>query len=119
MAESYPSVLQDKLNTASFTYVLGTATLRSDVEVGPAKLRNRYTGNVDPVRGSIDLTYTEYTDLVNFYKVTLANGSKSFNFDHPFTGVEEEFRFVEPPSISPKGSGGREFVVSFTWEQLP
>ena len=65
------------------------------------------------------MEYTDYQQLVNFYKTTLANGSKSFYFDNPFTGDQEEYRYVNPPAITPLGGGGTQFRVSFTWEQLP
>jgi len=117
MAESFPNELQDLLNQAGFTQQFGKTTIRSTVDVGPAKIRSRFTKEIDRFSCSIDLEKDDYSILSTFYKTTLNNGVRTFNYNHPMTGVESEFRFVEPPSITP--IGGLWFKVGLSWEEMP
>lgn len=117
MAETFPPSLQDKFNTASFQLGFGNTLLRSKMDIGLEKVRNRYTKGVDTLTGTIDLTFEEYDTLKTFYKTTLGNGSKTFNYVHPIELVESEFRFVDPPGLTPLG--GRYFRVSLNWEEIP
>lgn len=117
MAENFPSSLQDKLNQAGFTNNFGETSIRSTVDVGLAKVRNRYTKGIDTFQCTIDLNFDDYTTLETFYKTTLAGGSLTFYYDHPFTEVQTEFRFIAAPSITP--IGGKWFRVSMNWEELP
>lgn len=119
MAESFPASLQQTLNTASFNYVIGNTVLRTKMKVGPAKLRRILTNSTDPVQGTMDITYAEWTTFYTFFDVTVAGGSKEFLYDHPFTGVESVWRFKSEPSFIPLGNGGISFRVSFTWELVP
>lgn len=117
MAEIWPATLQDKLNEAGFSHTPGKVTERSEMDIGPAKLRRRFTKPVSRYSATIELERDLYNDLYNFYYTTLAGGVKTFDFDHPITGVPAEFRFLEEPTISPLG--GTYFRVQMTWEQIP
>jgi len=117
MAELWPSGLQDIVNEEGFGYTLGDTLVRSDMDVGPAKVRRRYTKGVENLTTTINLTTSEYTTFKNFYDTTLNGGVTPFLFDHPITGVQEEFRFVNPPKIDSIGGGN--FRVSMEWEKLP
>ena len=115
--ETWPAQLQDKANVASFSAEFGDTTVRSDMDVGPAKIRSRYTDAVDMYTISIDLDFDEYSYLEDFYKTTLGNGVLTFGFVNPLTEVLEEFRFMAPPNITPMG--GRIFKVNMKWVRLP
>lgn len=117
MAEIFPSSLQDVLNVAGFGQEFGNTTIRSQMDVGPEKVRQRFTRGIDTFTSTIDIDYDDYATLSTFFKTTLAGGSKTFNYDHPMTGIESEFRFVSPPAITPLG--GRKFRVQMTWEEIP
>lgn len=115
--ENWPVSLQQKLNVDSFEVKLGDTTLRSDMDVGPAKVRSRYTDAVDMYTCSVDLDYADYSTFMTFFKTTLNNGVDQFLFDDPFTGSPQAFRFKGPPSIRPLG--GRVFQITMNWEILP
>jgi hypothetical protein len=105
------------VNTADFQVSFGETVLRSDMEVGPAKVRRRNTKGIDKFSASIDLSVAEYTTFKNFYTTSLNGGVLSFNFDHPITREETEFRFAETPNVRPLG--GIEFRVTMVWEEVP
>lgn len=117
MAESFPSELQQLLNENGFTQTLGDTSIRSDVDTGLDKVRQRYTKAIDKFACTIDLERDDYSTLITFYKTTLSGGTKTFNYDHPITGLESEFRFVSPPSMQP--IGGTWFKVNMQWEEMP
>lgn len=114
---TWPVSLQQKLDSESFELKYGSTVIRSDMDVGPDKVRSRYTDAVDTYTCSILLDFDEQDTLRTFYKTTLNNGALPFEFNDPFTGVAATFRFIEPPSI--RALGGRTFRVGLNWEKLP
>lgn len=120
MAEQWPISLQQKINSDNFSLDIGDVTIRTDMEVGPPKVRARATRGTDTYAVSIWVKKgTEYTTFINFYKTTLANGTKTFEFINPITEVNEIFRFIGTPKIGLVGSTGNTLQVTMTWEQLP
>lgn len=117
MAESFPGSLQDKMNSSGFGLQFGEVAITSDNEIGPPKKRARFTDPIDTYTCSIDCDFSDYITIKNFYFTTLGGGVKKFNYNHPFTGELLEFGFVDPPSMSPLGSGGTKFRVSMSWRQ--
>jgi hypothetical protein len=117
--ELWPGSLQDLLNVDNFSVKFGDTLIRSDNDVGPSKVRARYTDGVDIYTCSIDLLYEDFETLRDFYKTTLGNGALTFAFTNPLTGDADEWRFTAPPDIRPLGSGGRYFRVTMSWELLP
>jgi len=117
MAEVFPSELQQLLNEEGFSQKLGDTSIRSDVDTGLAKVRQRFTKPVDTFSCTIDLERDDYSTLITFYRTTLSGGTKTFNYDHPITGSVSEFRFTGPPTMSPKG--GLWFRVNMQWEEIP
>lgn len=115
--ETWPVSLQQTLNTDSFSVVFGDTLVKSETDVGPAKIRSRYTDGVDKWSSTILLDYSEYVTFYDFYKTTLNNGALTFAFVNPFTLATDEFRFEGVPSITPLG--GRTYKVSMKWERLP
>lgn len=117
MSNTWPVDLQQKLDSDSFEMKYGDTALRSDMDVGPAKVRSRYTDAVDLYTCTIILDYDKQVTLKDFYKTSLSNGTLPFDFNDPFTGLPASFRFAAPPSI--RALGGRKFRVSMNWEKLP
>ena len=117
MSVPFPSTLQNKVDAESFNYSFGDTTLRSQMDVGPAKVRRRFTRAVDMLTTSIMLDYDQYATFKIFYETTTNGGVTPFTYENPLTGASEEFRFAEPPSI--QSIGGRTFRVGMKWEKLP
>lgn len=117
MAQSWPLTLQQLLNESSFGIQKGETVIRSEMDVGPAKVRRRFTKSVDTFTGSIWVDATQYVTFENFYDTTLNGGTLPFTFPHPLTQVPVDFRFKSPPKYTPVGSGT--FEVTMEWEKLP
>jgi hypothetical protein len=117
MAQAWPAQLQQCLSEQNFGIQKGSTVLRSDMDIGPQKVRRRFTKGVDTLTGSIYLTAEEYEIFEAFYETTLAGGTLPFEFNHPITGVLTVFRFNSEPTYASLGGGS--FTVSFGWEKLP
>ncbi len=116
MAETWPVGLQQKLNAEGFQVKFGNTAMRTDMDVGPAKVRSRFTDAIDVYTCTIFLDYSDYSTFRTFFKTTLNNGVNRFDFTDPFTNTSAEFRFAEEPDISP--IGGTVFRVGMTWEKM-
>jgi len=114
MPATWPSQLQTLLNEDSFGFEIGNTSLRTDMDIGPAKVRRRSTKSIDKITGSIDLTISQYSIFYDFFDITTNGGVGTFYFDHPITGVQTEFRFVGEPRVTSIGGGN--FRASFVWE---
>jgi hypothetical protein len=80
-----------------FTESIGQNIIRSAMDAGPAKMRNRGK-RPNTMDLSFILTTAQTTTLENFIKNTLF-GTKRFSFPHPRTGSTVEVRIV------PSGDG--------------
>ncbi len=117
MSIPWPSTLQDKVNTQGFNLEVGDTAIRSDVDVGPVKVRRRFTRGIDKMSVTINLTESQFEDLEFFFKTTLNGGVNVFEWTHPITGTAQSFRFIGPPKYTPLG--GIEFSASFELEIMP
>lgn len=117
MPETFPPSLQELLNESGFTQKLDDTSIRSSMGIGLPKVRNRYTKPVDEFTCTIDMQNSDYSDLITFYRTTLGGGVKTFYYNHPLSQVQSVFRFMGPPTVSPKG--GTWFNVSMQWEEIP
>lgn len=98
---AWPSTLPDSFLVSGFKYEPGNPTIRTEVEAGEAKKRRRYSSTVDLVDGNIFLEGSQYDTLIDFYENTTQHGALRFDWFHPITGNQKEFRFVGAPSITP------------------
>lgn len=117
--DSWPLSLQQKLEADGFTYRFGNTRVGTEMDVGPPKVRSRFTDAVDIYDCQVTLDHDEIATFKTFYKTTLGNGTLPFLFVDPFTAVETAFRFVpgQDPTIRPLG--GRVYTLTMSWERLP
>lgn len=117
MAIPWPSQLQQLVNEQSFAYKFGETVIRSDVDVGPKKVRRRFTRPINTATVSIDMDVSQYNIFYNFFFTTINAGVTPFELAHPITGVLKQWRFLEPPDIRP--TGGVTFTANMQWEEMP
>lgn len=116
MAIPWPVSLEQYVDVESFNYKFGETVLRSDVDIGPKKLRRRFTRPINTATVSFRLPMDDYNTFVTFFNTTSNGGVTPFELAHPITGVTKEWRFTGPPEIRPLG--GTEFSVSFELEEM-
>jgi hypothetical protein len=114
---NWPATLQQKVNEGGFRKSFGSTKITSNNDVGPAKVRRRFTKRIDNHNITMNLSRDQYDTFNNFYDTTLNGGVESFTFIDPITDTEQTYRFVGDPAITP--IGGNEFLLQMVWEQLP
>ena len=119
MASQWPLALQQKLNVSGFQKNLGDTRVTTEMDVGPKKVRSRFTRGVDTYSASILLDFDDVSVFESFYKTTLNNGTLPFEFTDPFTETTAEFRFTPNSGVSISPLGGRVFQLDMNWELLP
>lgn len=113
---AFPASLQQYVNSDSFSYQFGETTIRSNMDIGPAKIRRRTTRPIDTLSGTILLSVSQFTVFETFFNTTINGGANRFTLPHPITGVVSEFRFTKPPSV--RNVGPIVFSLSMEWEKL-
>lgn len=100
-----------------FQETLADTALRTSMEQGPAKLRQRTTAGVALLDMTYLLTGAQAATLEGFYKTTLAGGTLAFAFLHPRRLESVQARFRKPPRLVPRG--GQHYMASVELEVLP
>jgi len=117
MTASWPGTLPTLL-LAGYTESPPNTAIRTPMDGGVAKVRQRFTAAARPINGALLLTKAQVDTLDTFYVTTLNGGSDPFEFDNVRTGATEDFRFVSPPQYTNAGSD-ENWRVSMEIEQLP
>ena len=81
------------------------ATIRSEMDVGPAKRRRRYTWSPRRFSVPLILTVAQVATLETFYVTTLGGGVDAFDWLHPRTAAAVSFAFVGRYQLLPIGAG--------------
>ena len=114
---TWPDTLPASPLLENFRELLPETTIRTDMDTGPAKIRQRTTAAVGSLMVNYLLSTAETIALDAFYQTTLFGGSGAFDYTHPRTGATLSCRFVSPPEYAPVN--GNYFKVTLTLEVLP
>lgn len=103
---------------ASYTEKRMDGSIRSDMETGPMKVRQRFTAT--PVFLSMNylVNAAQVQDLDDFYRADLKHGSLEFDFTHPRTQAAVKARIMEPPEFNAQ-DGGLLYRAALQIEVLP
>lgn len=98
--------------------------VRTDMETGPAKVRQRFTAVSRYLDCEVMLaTAAQRATFDTFFFTTLANGSLTFDQVDPADGTTQSFRFMAPPEFTytkaGSGSGSLNTKVRLRLEILP
>lgn len=108
---TWPSTI--KVTRDNYTETPPDRTIRSNMDVGPQKIRRRSTTAVRIVSLRLFLTQAQLTTLDDFYD---ANDALVFDFPDPRTGTTKRARFTMPPTY---GLNETMWDVSVKLEYLP
>jgi hypothetical protein len=96
-ALSWPAELPLTLRSDGLKSRYKDPVLRTDMDMGPAKTRLRYTRPPKPYNGTIIVNERGRELLDYFYRITTRFGALRFNFTNPQSLEVREFRFTAPP----------------------
>lgn len=114
---TWPSELPQEFEEDGYSEVQMENTIRTNVTFGAPKVRRRFTAVATEISGTLIMTAAQLLTFDTFFSTTLADGSLSFTWAHPRTGVSASFRFKEPPSKNSSGMGY--YKLSCKMEKLP
>src|SRR5215207_11453071 len=116
MPDVWPVTLPQCLD--SLQTGLADNRLRSNMEIGPAKVRPRSSAGPRPMSGQMVMTDAQLMELELFVETTLLRGSLPFTFPSQRDGTTLLARFAGAlPSWSRHGQG--HWMVSMDMEILP
>lgn len=112
----FPATLPAPL-VSGFSETLPDNTIRTAMDMGPAKLRRRTTANVGKMGVSYLLTSAQLDILIAFYQTDTGGGILPFTFTHPRTAASLSCRFTQV--VSSTTSDGINYAVTIQLEILP
>jgi hypothetical protein len=95
--------------------------LRSSMDVGPAKTRRQFSGNVRKISGVVVCTDTQFASFKTFFRDTCKKGSLPFDWHEHLPGgnaTPATFRFLSPPKYRAK-EGNMGYELNLELELLP
>jgi len=113
---SWPSGLYGTILAESFQEVSPNNIIRTQMDVGPPKIRRRSTAGIRRFNFIMFLTSSQVETFDDFYNSTLHSGADSFTFRSPRTQTEGTYIFNGQPTYTPYNRG---YQVSCTVELLP
>lgn len=78
--------------------------IRSDMDVGPAKVRRRYTATIKQYGLRMVLTKAQIATLETFIDSTLGGGALTFDWVDHRTGAAATYRFIGRPAYQTIGA---------------
>jgi len=99
----WPSDLDLQLDISGYLRQPEDGTVRTEMDSGPGKARQRDTSMPEDIDGVLHCNATERATFWFFFKDTLGQGTMPFNWLDPVTldAVEMEFRDSRPSETSP------------------
>jgi len=94
--DTWPATLPQRLSSDT-TVKDDESRAITEMDSGPASVRNRFTAITQAVKGSILLTGVQLSTFQTFFRATLNHGSYSFLWIHPFTESVVTIRFKSKP----------------------
>ncbi|GAA2888168.1 hypothetical protein GGQ99_004804 [Aminobacter niigataensis] len=118
MVAAWPATLPQYLLTEGYSEAQGDGRLRTQPDLGPAKVRRRSSSMPGPLQGRMTMSGAQRTILDDFVETTLAGGTLPFTFPDPLTRAPILVRFSAnlPAWSSP---GGDTFIAALDLEVLP
>jgi hypothetical protein len=114
-AISWPAELPLTLRSDGLKSQYKDPVLRTDMDMGPAKTRLRYTRPPKTYGGTIAINEDGRKLLDYFYRITTRFGALRFNFTNPQSLEVREYRFTSPPEET--GSDGI-YTITLQLEEL-
>lgn len=119
----WPAGLPQAPQVARYSEVDQERTVRTAMDVGPAKVRRRATAAIETCQVELRLTRAQVATLKTFFRDSVLAGAIAFQWKHHETGNQVDYRFVGPPTFSPaapRQTTGTEFwTATFTLEAMP
>jgi len=91
--------------------------ITTQMDTGPAKMRQRSTAGTIPMSCACMVDATERAEVYAFYTTSCAGGSLVFDITDPFVGGTVEMRWKSPPTETKIASDL--YRITLDWEVTP
>jgi hypothetical protein len=118
MVAAWPPDLPAAPLASGFQETAPVLAARTQMDIGPAKTRRRYTVGVTRWNASFRFTNAQMISFQAFWTDTLDGGIQPFTFSHPRTGNVMTCRIVGEPTYTPL-SRGINWQAAMNMELLP
>lgn len=118
----WPAGLPQAPQVAKYSQVDQDRTVRTSMDVGPAKVRRRATAAIETCEIELRLTRAQVATLKTFFRDTAQAGAVAFEWKHHETGQQVDYRFVGPPTFTPSAprqAGTEIWSATFQLEAMP
>lgn len=113
----WPSTLPQSPLIEGFSETAPSTTTRTEMDQGPAKVRQKTTAGVRRLILSFLLSKTQTATLDAFFHTDTKGGSLSFTFPHPRTNESLSCRFTQAPRYQTQN--GEKFRAGVELEVMP
>ena len=103
-ANSWPATLPQLVSVVGYRERPPQTVVRTQMDVGPDKIRQRSSAGTREVQGELDLTEAQVEILDDFFVNDLSHGALDFDWVDPRNQAAYELRFVNRPTYQPVGS---------------
>lgn len=118
----WPAGLPQAPQVARYSQVDQDRTVRTAMDVGPAKVRRRTTAAIETCEIELRLTRAQVAAFKAFFRDYVQAGAIPFEWKHHETGNIVDYRFIGPPTTSPLASrqdGTEHWTATFQLEVMP
>lgn len=119
--QNWPADVPESPLLDGYTRQRQNSKLRTSVDAGLDKVRNRYRATPINITERYHFTNTEKQDFVTFHDDSCDGGAERFIKKNPETGIDSEYRFTAEPQyeVVGYGSDGAIWNVSLAIEIMP
>ena len=115
---SWPTSLPQQILQRGYNESLADNVLRTPVDAGPEKRRQRFTAAVRPLSGSMIMTNAQLDTMMTFFDTDIGSGSLAFDFNAPRDqATTVSVVFQRPPAWT--NIGGDSYQVTLEMDIQP
>jgi len=114
---AWPGTLPSEPLIANNSEQAPDVVARTEMSVGPAKVRRRVTAGYSPTHWVFLMTDAQLSTFLTFFNDTSEGGAETWTITHPRTAGSETMRFIGQPAWYKRGPD--KWIVEFDCELMP
>lgn len=115
----WPADLPQKPLADGYSEEPQSRVLRSQMDAGPPKTRQRYTAGTTAIPVNMTLSNAQVDTFESFFNSDIQGGSLPFDHMHPRTDQPVSLMIVPPYRLTPVGSGSEYWRLAIALEVQP
>lgn len=116
---TWPASLPQKPLVDSYSEEPKSRILRSEMDAGPPKTRQRFTAGVTNIPVAMTLSIAQLDTFETWFNADIQGGSLQFDMPHPRKDEVVAMMIVPPYQLTPIGAGSEYWRLSMALEVQP